>query len=277
MKGGLTSNQLKWIALASMTADHFMELFKNLISTNLFIKIVELFGRIAAPLFLFVLTESLHYVKNRANYVMRLYFAGISVALFTIVTNLLLGNILIYEPGNIMFSYFYIGGCICLIEKFIRVIKEKNLEKTIVAIIYCIVLAGLQILIWKADTIIGFISDLEIRKLTLKVINALFPSVFTIEYSIIFVIMGALIYFSPNKIMKCGIVTIFSMLAYWGANEHINFWPCNDFFFEEQYLMIFAIPFIFMYNKKEGKKCKMFFYIYYPIHRYILALISELI
>ena len=62
---GINANQLKWIALIFMTIDHIdvyiLSGGDGLIQSGLLSEL----GRISAPLFLFVLTESIHYITKR--------------------------------------------------------------------------------------------------------------------------------------------------------------------------------------------------------------------
>ena len=44
-----------------------------------------------------------------------------------------------------------------------------------------------------------------------------------------------------------------------------------------QYFSLFSLILIWFYNKKLGKKCKFFFYLYYPLHILILGLIKMLL
>ena len=43
-----------------------------------------------------------------------------------------------------------------------------------------------------------------------------------------------------------------------------------------QYFSLFSLILIYFYNKKLGKKCKIFFYLYYPLHILVLGLIKML-
>ena len=44
-----------------------------------------------------------------------------------------------------------------------------------------------------------------------------------------------------------------------------------------QYFSVFSLILIYFYNKKLGKKCKVFFYLYYPLHILVLGVIRMLI
>src|SRR5690606_2168018 len=44
-----------------------------------------------------------------------------------------------------------------------------------------------------------------------------------------------------------------------------------------QWMQVFSLPFILMYNGKRGPNIKKFFYIFYPVHIWGLFLISQLI
>ena len=43
-----------------------------------------------------------------------------------------------------------------------------------------------------------------------------------------------------------------------------------------QYFLLFSLILIYFYNKKLGKKCKLFFYLYYPLHILVLGFIKML-
>lgn len=63
MKKGLTNNQLKIIALVSMTIDH--------IGTAMFpdVQILRIIGRLAFPIFAYMIAEGCKYTRNRKRYV----------------------------------------------------------------------------------------------------------------------------------------------------------------------------------------------------------------
>lgn len=61
---GLTGNQLKIIALLTMTCDH---IGKQLLPENM---ILQIFGRLAFPIFAYMIAEGCRYTKNRKSYLL---------------------------------------------------------------------------------------------------------------------------------------------------------------------------------------------------------------
>ena len=63
---GLTGNQLKLIALISMTCDHVgIQLFPNVL-------ILRILGRLALPIFAYMIAEGCQYTRNRKKYLLRM-------------------------------------------------------------------------------------------------------------------------------------------------------------------------------------------------------------
>ena len=95
------------------------------------------------------------------------------------------------------------------------------------------------------------------------------------EYTILFIIMGVLMYFAGNKYGKAAVLMAFSLLCYLGGKmaitNHSLVIPILGY---PQYYMIFAVPFILLYNGEKGRGNKYFFYAYYPLHRYVISIVS---
>ena len=63
---GLTGNQLKLIAMIAMTCDHVgLQLFPNVLA-------LRIIGRLAMPIFAYMIAEGCRYTHNRRNYLLRL-------------------------------------------------------------------------------------------------------------------------------------------------------------------------------------------------------------
>ena len=70
-KIGLSNNQLKILAIITMFIDHFgLQLFPQL-------KILRIIGRIALPIFAYMIAEGCFYTKNRLKYLLQLLILGL--------------------------------------------------------------------------------------------------------------------------------------------------------------------------------------------------------
>ena len=81
MKRGLTATQLKILAIIAMTVDHTAYLFAD--EHSLLYYFMRMFGRLTAPIMVFLLTEGYRHTHNRKKYLKRLFmFAGIAQPIY---------------------------------------------------------------------------------------------------------------------------------------------------------------------------------------------------
>ena len=71
-KKGINSNQLKAIALVAMTIDHVSTVIWPNYPTDWWILLLHVIGRLAAPIFWFMIAEGYHYTHNLKKYGIRL-------------------------------------------------------------------------------------------------------------------------------------------------------------------------------------------------------------
>jgi hypothetical protein len=99
-----TSYQLKWIALITMTIDHFgvlvLDPYTNNETISTLYLIARLIGRIAFPLFAFMIAEGVYRTKHRYRYWLRLFAMALFIGLAMFVLgqvgiNALAGNIFV--------------------------------------------------------------------------------------------------------------------------------------------------------------------------------------
>lgn len=124
MKGLLNNNQLKIIALISMTIDHIgVQLFPDLI-------ILRIIGRLAFPIFAYMIAEGCLYTKNKRKYLLTIsitalfcqlvyFFAERSLDQCILVTfSLSIMLIYIIKRKNFVLSFLSIWGVFFLTEIF---------------------------------------------------------------------------------------------------------------------------------------------------------------
>lgn len=283
-RGGLDAFRIKVIACICMTADHIGAYMSN----GFVIKYYRYFraiGRISAPLFLFVVVQSICFTRNRFKLLKRLYFAGVLVGLSNTLFNLLLGDLVgIYDFGNILFTYFYVAFYIMLIEKGIAAGREKKIYICVkligigaISLLPCVVH---RIIDWGVPN--GF--PIQKRLLIQGICESLLPTIDHLEYGVGFVILGIILYFLRKKPLQCLAYFAFCIACMFGAifarsnpNILVGSSFASLYFDEMQCWMILALPFMMMYNQKRGREVKWFFYWYYPVHRYLIVIVSALL
>lgn len=118
---GIRSEVLKLIAVITMFIDHVGYYFCYFLSPVLY-NLCRNVGRIAMPIFVYMLVQGFFYTKNFKKYFARITFAAIATQIIFIILQLLNLNVgvfkgyttNIYEMGNILFSF-----SICLIIMYI--------------------------------------------------------------------------------------------------------------------------------------------------------------
>jgi len=255
--------QLKIIALIIMTIDH-LGFYQTLTANPQINSIFRIIGRIAAPIFLFLVTEALHHTRSKTKYLIRLYIAAvITGTLNALFFNTIAIGYSTSALGNIFITFFYVAFYIYFIE---ILLQSKNNKTKIYSLIALLI------------PILAIFLNIKFCTTTYQqIIHILFPSPLTINYSILFVLIGIVWYFTNNKATNCvilAITSIFSFLIPDTAIPHnTEFFQLHTLFINPQWCMFLAIPFILIYNGEKGKSLKSFFYIYYPLHQYYLFLI----
>jgi len=282
--GGLDSYQIKVIALVFMTLDHLAACgFKIPIFATYYWELRRV-GRIAAPLFLFILTESMRFTQDKKRFVIRLYFASVAVGLFTAFTNLIFGGIfVVLSPGNIIFTFFYVALYIYAIERGITAYRNRKLF--VMGCWFAVIPITLLTYFpqeWMYENAGRVVSTygLSAKFLIQDITTSFIQSPLTVEYYYVFVILGVVMYFLRNKTAKVAAFTITSAAFYLVARYRVFIYPSAyigmGIFQYPQYWMILAAPIMLLYNGKPGKPSKLFFYIYYPVHRYIIAVANSI-
>lgn len=232
IKKGLTNNQLKIIAMVSMLIDHIGEmLFPNVVVLNIL-------GRFAFPIFAYMIAEGARYTKNRMRYLAIIAVMGIifQVVFFVFKNSLYMGILITFSLS--------------------------------IGLIYCI-----DALIEKRGALVKIISSLII--LAILFFSAGLPLIFkdkdfSVDYTVIGVLLPVAVYYSKNKLLKLISTAIFLFAIALTAIDRINGYV--------QFFMLLAIPLLFLYNGKRGKiNLKYLFYIFYPLHFIVLYGISMIL
>lgn len=256
------STQLKLIALAIMTVDHIGAFLFELPSIANIYEGLRLAGRVSAPLFLFCVTESVHKAGDKRKYLRRLYFSSVIVS----ACNLLFEELLGYARfGEILQSFAWTAFIIIMSENAASHFRARKFKSGM------LILLGLLSLIIAVRAAELYINSFFPAAARIK--SIFLNSVFNVDYSLYFVVCGVILYFLPKYEYK-GLF----MLALGLICPYIHAgWAWTDFILPNQWPIALSAPFIWMYNRKRGKDLKYFFYVYYPLHQYLLAAAAKLI
>ena len=272
----LNANQLKIIALVVMTIDHIGAYMYKIPVVYANYDSLRFIGRIAAPLFLFLLAESVRHTRNRPRLILRLYIANLAVvAAHTISNTFFLSYLGINPTGNIFQTFLATALAICMIDMFIKAIKEKDLKALLHGGIYALLLIlPIPIYYFMNDFIYsmpGFATAQADSMFT--VVMAVFPCVLIVEYSPLFVLLGVVWYYTRNRILQ--LLSFTGLSLYSASNMLAGVQFISVFSGKYQHWMILAAPLILLYNEKKGGSMKYFFYIYYILHPYVLVLLVK--
>lgn len=225
---------LKCIAVVTMLIDHIGVTLVDVNANPQLYLILRGIGRIAFPIFAFLLVEGFFHTSNVKKYVIRLFiFALISEIPFDMMVMKFNGAKSPWELQNIFFTLLF-GMLLMIIFKEIEKKYQKelllsNVFDFLVTALFCVVA-----FFFKCDY--GFIGIL---------------------------LMAAFYLFRGNK----GLLIISAFILFRSASGGSPL---------QLFAILAYIP-IFFYNGQQGKKCKYFFYVFYPAHLLVLFALGTLL
>lgn len=264
----MSSFALKLIALVLMLLDHIYEFFQITGAIPLWFTWL---GRLSAPIFFFCMAQGIFYTHSRKLYLLRMYLFSIAMSAGNWLIAALLPNGSGGIPNNIFASLLLSAVIIVCMEEMA---KDRQKGQQIWMVFLCVELAGF------------FVADLLSRaglEAAAKLLQILIPTPLSVEGGIFLVILGPLFYyFRLSKTKTALMYLIFSLGLYLTPSiicyaQGMPFW--NAFFgVHYQWMMIFALPLIWCYNGQKGRySLKYFFYLFYPLHIWILYIAAQLV
>lgn len=241
---GISAFVLHIIAMATMLCDHLWGTF--FVKSDLFGYV----GRIAFPIFAFLIVEGYFHTKNLKKYLLRLLiFALISEIPF----NLMMVHAFIYPfQQNVLWTFLLALLAIIVFEKT----KAKH-------IVFRIIVWPLVIVLFYLLGIITFVdyNGYGVLMVMLFYFTRITPEDSTVKKAVLLIIQVIGMYIINVEMMK-GQMLIIDVGG-------------TVFEFAKQGLALLALPFIWLYNGKQGyynKYVKYFYYTFYPVHMLVLGL-----
>lgn len=243
---------IKIIGIILMFIDHIHQMFVPFGIPNW----VDWFGRPVATLFFFVSVVGFSHTKSKKRYMLRLYISMILMSFLTFF----LEKIVHYDQVvliNNIFRDLFIGTLMMAgIDLIISGKKHKKVLNILCGFLLILLPFISSILVSIALSNPTILQNSSIMTLIMTFV----PAIFLAENGIM-VLLIPLLYIFRNKRNIQILMIIITALFYL-------------FMGSTQWIMIFAIIPIMMYNGQKGKGMKYFFYIFYPAHIALLYLIS---
>ena len=244
--GFLNSNSIKLIAVFAMTVDHIAWMLFPGYPTDFLPVIMHIIGRITCPIMCYCVAEGFHYTKNINKYTLRMFlFALISHFAYVFASGTYTdfhsfipfynGDIL--NQTSVMWSLAF--GLVMLRTAYSEKIKNKTL-KVLLILLICILALPSD---WSCVASL-FILSFGTNRNNLKM-QSVWLIIYAAVYSLVYIF---------------AIDTVYGIL---------------------QMSVVLAIPIIYAYNGERGKNIKFnkfmkwFFYIYYPLHLFIIGILNQ--
>lgn len=241
----LDANTIKIIAIIAMTIDHIAWMVFPGYPKDFTPILLHIIGRITCPIMCYFIAEGYHYTRNMDKYTIRLFvfaiishfayvFASMDFVDWKSFIPFYYGNV--FNQTSVMWSL--LGGLMML-----RVANSQKIQKNAVKIILI--------------ALICLIS---------------FPSDWSCVASLCILAFGT----NRGKFKAQMLWMIFYVTIY----AAVYFFAIDKIYGLLQLSVVFAIPIIMMYNGQRGKAqrlnnvMKWLFYVYYPLHLFVIGWIQ---
>lgn len=240
----LNSNQLKLIAIIAMTVDHIAWAMFDGYPRALLPLVMHIIGRLTCPIMCYFIAEGYHYTRNINKYTFRLFaFAFVS-----------------------HFAYIFASNDFVDFKSFIPFYYGNFLNQTSV----------MWSLAW--GLVMLRIADSKRIKSIYKVLLVILICIITLpsDWSCIAALCIMAVGTNRGDFRRQMSWMIFYVALY----SLVYFFAIDKAYGVLQMGVVLSIPVIAMYNGKRGKNPKInkfmkwFFYIFYPVHLFVIGLIN---
>ncbi|GAD46590.1 hypothetical protein ANG6_1085 [Streptococcus anginosus T5] len=256
------SMNLKILTILLMFLDHIYEMF-GAFGAPMWLTML---GRVVFPLFMFLVADSFYYTHNRKAYLKRLLF----MTWFMIIGNMIVSHFFtngqVGLANNAFGAFFLAGISICAWDLMVEGMKEEKFYsfwKGLSLFLLPVLLA------LPALFLSGYLASENISPLMVQIIAFFImaiPNILVVEGGYAMVYLGLFFYiFRRHRMAQMVTLTLVSLFVYLTDPTSV------------QWMMVFAVIPMYFYNGEKGRDMKLFFYIFYPAHIYLLYILASLL
>lgn len=246
---GLTTFDLKVIGIILMFIDHIHQMFVQMGAPDW----LDWFGRPVATLFFFVSVVGFSHTRSKEKYMLRLYAGMVLMALGSLALQMVVNYEEVQLVNNI-FRDLLVGTMMMYgIDK----ISEGYTGKRISSFIFGVVLILFPIV----TSVIMTSLMTDPNKIMAVAWSVNFIPALLFTENNVRVLLIPLMYLARNKRwLQCTFIAL-TAVYYFSLGS-------------TQWMMIFAIIPMVLFNGEKGKGMRNFFYYFYPLHIWVLYLLS---
>lgn len=266
---GIFANTLKIIALVAMLVDHIAVYFYWYIPETVQ-DVMRRFGRIAMPLFVFLLVQGFFKTKNFKEYVIRVGICAITTQVLISILGYINVKfypdyaIQVYTFGNILFSFVLALLLLKIVHEPIILSKYTKEQNIIIRIILGIAIMSIYVFVN-----IDYGVTVPILAMLLYAVERFRITVLITKskpnFSFKGIVINTVDELTIDRIYK-GLIVLCLLLVIVFCK--VNIWA-----------LVSALP-IILYNgekRSQRKRQKMFYYVFFPLHHALLYLSAMLI
>lgn len=268
---GLSSTALKEIALALMLLDHIHYFFAF---TGAVPEWFSMLGRASAPLFLFCTVEGFAHTHDRKTYLLRLWALGAGMGVIQFLIGLGIGQRADgFYPMNGVLRDLTVA---CLLWQGIDWLRQRRFGRALALI------GGAGVL-WPAVSLALMSVLPPVGQLPLYLLSwTVLPNwAFSTDGGVAFILGGVLLYaLRERRLAQALVWAAWALFTDLGSVLWLlqNGWGLGRLLLTcYQWMEVFAVPLMLLYNGQRGAGHKKLFYWFYPAHVYLLYALSCLV
>ncbi|MCR5452851.1 MAG: conjugal transfer protein TraX [Lachnospiraceae bacterium] len=251
--GCLSASTLKIIATVFMVFDNAFMKFPEMGSYW------HLITRFVAPLFAYLMVDGFFHTRSREKYMGRLWIAAVLMQIGNIISSILLGQFAVRDN---IFLTLAIGFTIIY---FLDKSRSAVMPQRVLYILCAILIMAVSLYV-------------DAHR-----IPFIFGSYIIVEGGLQLLPFIVFMYiFHNRKILQSlsSIALSIFILFFYGGPEMFFTQGFDYFCFASEWLGCMVVPFILLYNGQKGNSKipgKYFFYVFYPLHLWVIAIVAYII